>query len=127
MAEETNDTEKKNQAAQPVEEKDAPDRLTQAKEDVQKGALSAVDSAKTAYGKVKGRTEWSNPVVVVVAVIVFLVLIRLLFGSLFNAVFNYLGELLMAIMTKSAWPVVFAAFIIYYRKEIRDLLNRIGR
>lgn len=102
-------------------------RMEEAAEAAQKGAQAAADSAKQAFVKVKARSEWSNPAVVVITVIVLLVVLRLLFGTIFNAFFSFLGELLLAAVTKSAWPIVFAGFIIYYRKEIRELLNRLGR
>ncbi|MFC4761184.1 MMPL family transporter [Fructobacillus durionis] len=103
------------------------DQMQEAVTAAQKGAQAAADSTKQVFDKVKERSEWSNPVVVVVAAIIVLVVLRVLFASLLTDLFNYVGKLLMAIVTQDAWPIVFAGFIIYYRKEIRDLLNRLGR
>ena len=103
------------------------DQMQEAVSAAQRGAQAAAYSTKQVFDKVKERSEWSNPVVVVIAAVFLLVVLRVLFASLLTDLFNYVGKLLMAIVTQDAWPIVFAGFIIYYRKEIRGLLNRLGR
>lgn len=124
------DVEQNTSEAQPVylkKENTGNNRMEEAAEAAQKGAQAATDSAKQAFVKVKERSEWSNPFVVVITAIVLLVAVRVLFGTIFDKFFGFVGELLLAAVKQGAWPIVFAGFIIYYRKEIRELLNRLGR
>lgn len=121
------DVEQNTSEAQPVDSKKENTGNNRMEEAAQKGAQAATDSAKQAFVKVKERSEWSNPFVVVITAIVLLVAVRVLFGNIFDKFFGFVGELLLAAVKQGAWPIVFAGFIIYYRKEIRELLNRLGR
>ncbi|MBS9338629.1 hypothetical protein G6R29_03145 [Fructobacillus sp. M2-14] len=102
------------------------DRVEDVKKTAQESAKNALDSTKKAYDDAK-QGNWTNLFETVLLVIIFLIALRVIFGSIFNDAFKYLGDLLMAAVTKSPWPIVFTGFIIYYRDEIRDLLNRLGR
>lgn len=123
MAEPENE---KQVAEEATEKKTGKQTVEDVKKTAQESAKNALDSTKQAYDDAK-KGNWRNLVETVLCVIIFLIALRVIFGSIFNDTFTYLGELLMAAVTKSPWPIVFTGFVIYYRKEIRDLLNRLFR